>query len=342
MRAVSLSVAKKLRLGIIGCGDIAGYTAWMARLNPNILLVACIDKSQQRAAQFARRFKIPEAGQDYTRILRTDLLDGVYLAVPHHLHHAMLRDAIRAGLHVLVEKPVTRTLEEARMIQDVLNERPVCVGVNYQYRYDAGCYALAQAVRRGDLGRIHTIRCNLAWQREQEYFEASSWHAENAKSGGGTLITQGSHLLDIALWALDEKPAYALGHTARRKFTQVEVEDLTHAIIEMESGASVQISSTMAAVPEQALRIEVYGSCGTAIYSDRPWPRVKFLGVRVRKARPPVWGLHALQRSLEGFRRWVTGGPAYLTPLPEAISVLAAVEAVYRSARSGRKERVDL
>lgn len=335
-------MAKKLRLGIIGCGDIAGYIAWMARLNPNIRLAACIDTSPQRVAQFAQRFGIPHVGQEYKPILRKELIDAVYIAVPHHLHYAMLKDAIDAGIHVLVEKPVTRTLEEAKKIQSILGEESLCVGVNYQYRYDAGCFALAQSARSGDLGRIHSIRCNLAWQREEAYFEASSWHAQNAKSGGGTLITQGSHLLDIALWALDEKPALALGYTARRKFTKVEVEDLAHAIVEMESGASVQISSTMAATPEQGLRIEVYGSRGTAIYTNRPWPRVAFLGVRVRKARPPVWGLHALQRSLEGFRRWALGGSAYLTPLHEAIPVLATVEAIYRSARSGRRERIEI
>jgi predicted dehydrogenase len=155
------------------------------------------------------------------------------------------------------------------------------------------------------------------------------------------LITQGSHALDVVLWALGRRPVAASGHVAQRRFQQVQIEDLAQGTIELEDGALVQFSSSMVASPEQAMRIEVYGSQGTAIYRDRPLPHVRFRGARIKRARLPHWGVHALQRSLEGFRAWVTEGVPYLVPAREALPVLAVVEAVYRSARSGQSEPVE-
>jgi predicted dehydrogenase len=253
----------------------------------------------------------------------------------------MARAAIEAGRHVLVEKPVARTLAEGQEMARLAREGGVRVGVNYQFRYDPGCYALAMAARRGDLGRLHYGRCNLPWYREDGYFQQGPWRSQLARAGGGTLITQGSHILDVLLWAMGSPARAALGTVARRKFSQAEVEDLALGTVEMEDGALAQISSSMIARPEQAISIELYGERGTAIYRNRPLPHVCFRGVRVRRARPPVWGVHPLQRSLEAFRAWVVEDRPYLTPVQESLPVLAAVEAIYRSAQSGQRERIE-
>ena len=218
----------------------------------------------------------------------------------------------------------------------------VRVGVNYQYRYDTGCYALAQAARQGELGELYYGRCNVPWHRNAAYFELGAWRGKLARSGGGTLLTQGSHALDVLLWALDSPPRAATGMTARPGFPQAEVETVALGTVELENGALIQISSSMVARPEQTVTLELYGERGTALYSNRPWPHVRFRGLHVRRRRPPVWGVHALQRSLEAFRAWVMEGRPYLTPAGEALPVLAAVDALYRSSQSGEKETVRL
>lgn len=333
---------RALRLGIVGCGDIAGYTAGLARWNPGYQLAACCDHAPEQAEAFARRFRIPQTFTDYRDLFAEAGLDAVYLAVPHHLHAAMTTEAVERGLSVLVEKPVTRTLAEGRAVAALAQARGVKVGVNYQYRYDAGCYALARAAQRGDLGPVHSARLNLPWRRDRAYFEKSAWHARLDSAGGGTLITQGSHLLDIALWALGARPVSAMGYTARRVFTAVEVEDLAHGIVELAGGALISITSSLAAATEQAVTIELYGERATGIYTDRPWPRVRFVGRRLQSEPPPVWGVHALARSLEAFRRWVQADIPYLCPAPAALPVLAAVEALYHSARTGWREPIQL
>ncbi len=335
--------SNRLGLAIVGCGDVAGYTAWFARLNRGIRLIACCDISAERAAQFARRFHIPQACTDYAELLSGDARpDALYLAVPHHLHRPMVEAAIAQGIPVLVEKPLALTPLEGRQMVAAAESAGVKLGVNYQYRYDAGCYALARAIQAGTLGVVRYARCHLPWHRDESYFGASAWHARLATAGGGTLITQGSHLLDVVLWALGDRPVRAMGCTARRAFPDVEVEDLAQGIVEMSGGAFVEVCSSMAVHAEQALSIDIYGARGSAHYSDRPWPHVRFRGVRPPPFRVVGGRLHALQRSLEGFRAWVMADRPYLTPAAEALPVLAAVDTIYRSSRTGCREEIDL
>ena len=137
------------------------------------------------------------------------------------------------------------------------------------------------------------------------------------------------------------------GRDRGRVFKEVEVEDLALGIVEMADGALVEVCSSMVSHARQNLSIEVYGSRGTALYSNLPWPHVRFRGVRPTRQAPPGRGVHALQRSLAGFRAWVVGEPSaggrpYLTPADEALPVLAAVDAIYRSSRTGCREEVAL
>lgn len=332
-------MTRKLRLGVVGCGDIAGYTALFSRLIPQVSLSACCDVNAERADAYAKRHRIRSVFTDFNGMLSEAPIDAVYLAVPHHLHYAMILGSIQAGKPVLAEKPLTRTLAEGTQLVEAIIQQDVKVGVNYQYRYDSGCYALARAVQSGEMGQVRSMRINVPWRRTQAYFEGAAWHGRVAQAGGGTLITQGSHFLDIALWALGEAPVSAVGYTARPGF-DVEVDTLAHGIVETSGGTLVSITSTLAAAKEQAVTIEAYGERGTAIYSDRPLPHVKFTQGSVHRERPPVWGLHALHRSLAGFAKWILEDQPFLIPATSSLPVLAAVEAIYRSAEDGQKTRV--
>ena len=326
-----------LKLGIVGCGEIAELIALFSKLIRQVSLSACCDTNADRASSVAKRHRIGQVYSDYGEMLENADLDAIYLAVPHHLHYEMVTAALEAGKPVLIEKPLTRTLEEGiRLVAKAADQK---VGVNYQYRYDIGCYALARAVQSGVLGKIHSVRINIPWHRKQSYFESAPWHKTIARAGGGTLITQGSHFLDIALWALQEKPVTASGFTKSPGF-DVEVDTLTHGIVETEAETLISITSSMVAARVQAVSIEIYGDRGTAHYRNLPFPWVSFNGIRVRKERPPEWGIHALQSSLAGFAHWVLESKPYLIPAKDSLPVLAAVDAIYRSASSGQRETV--
>lgn len=333
-------MGKRLNLGIVGCGDIAGFTALVSRLVRQVRLVACCDTNHERARTFAAKHAIPNVFTDFSVFLNMDGLDAVYLALPHHLHANMILSAAEMGLHVLVEKPLTRTMAEGIDVIKRLRGTSVKIGVNYQYRYDTGCYAMARAVQSGKLGKVFSVNIQIPWHREKGYFEQAGWHKTIAQAGGGTLITQGSHFLDIAMWALSEPPVSAIGITGSPGF-DVEVDTLAHGIVEMRSGALVAVSSTMAAAVEEPARIDIFGDKGTAHYMNSPMPSLKFIGAKVHRAPPPQSGVHALHRSLAAFANWVLDDQLYLTPAESTLTVLAAVDAIYRSARSGGRVKID-
>lgn len=325
----------KLRLAIVGCGEIAGYVALLARFVPRLCLAACCDIDRERASRFAQRYRIPAVYQEYEALLDHELLDAVYLAVPHDLHLPLTVKAAEKGKAVLLEKPLARNTAEAQeLIRQIGNNK---VGVNYQYRYDRAAYALARAMQKGELGDINSIVIQVPWHRKSGYFEGSPWHRSLKRSGGGTLLTQASHFLDWAFWALKDKPQSAMGYIASIGF-KVEVETLAHGIVQSQRGTLISIVSSMICPKEDSVTIRVDGQAGSAIYREKPMPALKFRGVKVKTERPPVRGFHALQRSLAAFVAWVLDDQPYLIPAPEALSALAAVEAIYRSAQTGKRE----
>ncbi len=324
-----------VRLAIVGCGEIAGYVAWLARFVPRLQIIACCDRDQPRALRFAQRYRIPQAYQDYDALLENAAFDAVYLAVPHDLHCSMTLQAVERGKAVLLEKPLARHLDEGQKLIEQIGESKV--GVNYQYRYDSALYALARALQKRELGQIYSMCIQVPWHRGQEYFDLSPWHRSLERSGGGTLLTQASHFLDWAFWALGEKPHYAFGFTDSFAY-EVEVETIAHAVVQSQGGTLISLISSMICHKERAVSIQIDAQHGAAFYRDRPFPSVKFQGLKVRKEKPPVRGFHALQRSLAAFCAWLLDGTPYLIPAKEALPALAVVEAIYRSARTGKRE----
>ena len=268
---------KRLDLTITGCGGIANEMARLARITRGVRLVGCCDVSMERAEAFAKKHRIPRAFSDYGEMLGAVRMDAAYLAVPHFLHYEMLKMAVDAGRHVFVEKPITRTAAEGAEIVAYAGLKSIKIGVNYQYRYDLACYRLAHLAQSGQLGKILYARTNIPWHRERGYFEDSSWHKSMAQAGGGTLITQASHLIDVLLWAIGSPAVSASGVTAQKVFRDVEVEDFAAGRVELENGAVIQVTSSMVAASEQAVTVEVYGEQGTAVYSNRPWPRLRHI-----------------------------------------------------------------
>ncbi|MCP4625997.1 MAG: hypothetical protein GY850_21170 [bacterium] len=125
------------------------------------------------------------------------------------------------------------------------------------------------------------------------------------------------------------------------KFRDAEVEDLFMGSLEMENGRMIQISSSMIANPEQCATMEFYGEKGIGLYRGSFFPKSRFVGVKVKKKKPPVGGLHAIVASIEAFRRWVVSDIPYAMPVEKSLPVMAAVDAMYRSAGSGKTEAVD-
>ena len=331
----------KFRMGVIGCGDIARYVILAGKANKNIQIVGCADLDEKRAQKYARWFRIPAAYSDYTDMLKEVKMDAVYLAVPHYLHYPIIKEIMDYDLHIFSEKPLVTSLDDAVELSGLAANRGIKLGTNCQYRYDNNCYALVQACRRGDLGEIYYGRSNVPWHRSGRYFELGPWRANKSEAGGGTLMTQAIHSIDFLLWALGGKPLSVYGIIANAKFKDIEVEDLGMGVIEMDNGRYAEICSSMVVTPEQKVTVEVYGEKCMSVYTTNCYySSLRFKGAKVKKDKFPVKGIHAISRCLEYYRRWVLYDEEFLNKAENSYNALAAILAVYKSARSGKKEPV--
>jgi predicted dehydrogenase len=337
---------KRFTLGFIGCGDMATDLARVVRMTPGVAIGPCADPDIARRAAFAGRFAAGTGYGDAGELMERERPDALFVGIPHNLHYPVVMRALELGHHVLCEKPLAVTMRQAREMEEAARERKLKLAVNYQYRYDRSAHALIMLCRQGLLGGISHCRVNMPWRRGPEYFAAGAWRSRKAEAGGGTLLTQASHWIDIALEAMGSPPAAAMGMTARRRFKDVEVEDLGMGTVELSDGALLSVTGAMTANPHQRVRIEVYGERGTAVYTGPddfpPASRLLLLGLRKKRYSMPFPGLFSLQRNIIGFVRWVRDDAPYDNHAARSLPALATVLALYRSAESGRKETIEL
>ena len=319
----------KIKIAVVGCGDIAKAMLIIFKLTCGIKVVDLCDINEVRLKKQGKLFKSAGQHTDYKEMFEKTKADAVYLAVPHNLHYPIMKAAITNNLHMLCEKPITIKNENAIKIVEAAEEAGLKIAVNYQYRYDSNCYKLVKAVQKGDLGKINFIRCIVPWKRNQGYFDAAPWHAVKEKSGGGTLITQGSHLLDIILWMCNSGVRKASGVCKQLKFKNVEVEDFCFAELELDNEVPVQFLSTMAAPVEGKIVLEVFGDRGYGLYTKKLGSHVRFSGIKPPRYNYGYPAVHAVQKGVRDFRDYILTGKEHLCSGREAIKVLKAVNFIY-------------
>ena len=254
----------------------------------------------RRGGSLRAKFRVPRAYTDLAGLVADPDVQAWYVASPHDAHAPAAPRGHRPGIPVLCEKPLATTLEDGIDVCARARAAGVKVAVNYQYRFDRGCRELVDAARAGEFGDILFGSCTIPWHREAAYF-AGTWRASRERAGGGTLITQGSHALDILLSAAGGRPVRAWGAIARRRFADIEVEDLAMGCVETDTGCLLSVTSTAAATPERAVTIEVYGSRATAVWTGPSRPRLRVYGSRAgRRAAPDTGTAYAIRGRCAG------------------------------------------
>jgi predicted dehydrogenase len=195
--------------------------------------------------------------------LATAPIDAVTVATPTGLHGTVAIPAARAGKHVLCEKPLDTTPERSRSIVDACRESGVLLAPVFQYRFGAGAVTLKRAIERNRFGRILFVSGRVKWWRPQSYYDSGAWRGTWALDGGGCLMNQSIHTIDLILH-FGGSPDQVFGYTSTRTHTGIEVEDNACAVVRFRSGAIGVIESSTSCAPGFPLRIEVSGERGTA------------------------------------------------------------------------------
>lgn len=310
----------------------------------SIEIAAAVDPIIEKAIKLAGQNHSYQNAED---MYRNEDFDLVYIATPHHLHKPMIKQAFEEGKHVFCEKPVTTSIEDAREILKLDKKYSnLKLGFNYQYRYDYNCLNLVNAVQEGHLGEIYYATCNVYFSRSSDYFNEGEWRTKKETAGGGTLLIQGSHIIDIMIWALGE-PVNVIGKIDNLKFKNIDVEDIGFGIIEFENGSYGQVSSSMIIKSRKRRSIDrvelnVFGENGSCYYQG-PWPlsSIKWEGVKEYKIKEYNQGVSHFAECLKAFSNWILDDKTFLNTAQESTKVLGLIFALYKSSKTGRKEKVN-
>jgi len=340
--------------GIVGLGMIAGFQAQAIEALEGGRLVACCSRSKAKADVFAS----DHGGRAYREIdsfLADPELDIVCICTPSGAHLEPALRAAQAGRHLVVEKPLEITLERCdRIIEACAKHGVTCAGV-FPSRFSEAAGLVKKAVEAGRFGRLTVADARVKWFRSQEYYDKGGWRGTWRYDGGGALMNQSIHAVDLLGWFMGpvaEVQAFAgtLGHE------RIEVEDTAVAALRYESGAMGVIEGSTAVYPGFPKRIEISGTEGSAVLVEDALEKWEFLRageedprIRERYAAPSASGgaAAAADISFEGHRRQFadlvhaleTGGK----PRVDGVEARKAVEiilAVYESAESGTSVRL--
>jgi predicted dehydrogenase len=307
-----------MRLGIIGAGGISGTHVRAAQGIEGVEVVAVYGVNPDKTAALAHEAGAAAYG-DLERFLDHPM-DMVAIGSPSGLHGDQAIAAVRRGLHALVEKPLDIKTAKIDALIAEADRAGRTVGVFFQERLLPEVVALKQRIDGGELGLPLFISGQMHWYRPPEYYSASKWRGSPALDGGGVLINQGIHTLDLMLHLIG-KVRRVSGRTATRLHA-IEVEDTAACLIEFESGAFGTFEGTTAAHPGYARRIEIAGSKGRAVHEDPPRPAM------VADPTPH-------RRLLADFIDAARSGRPPICDAREGRRSVALIEAISRSAASG-------
>jgi len=312
-----------MRIGILGAGGISATHVRAAQAIPGVEIVAIHGANTGKTAALARQAGAA-ACDDLDRFLAQPM-DMVAIGSPSGLHARQAIAAARRGLHVLVEKPLDVTTAAVDQLIEEADRAGVTVGVFFQERLVPEIVAMQAAIAGGEIGDPLLASGHVRWYRPPEYYSGSRWRGTWALDGGGALMNQGIHTVDVLLHLLGAATRVS-GRIATRLHA-IEVEDTASALIEFAGGACATVEATTAAYPGFPRRLVITGTRGTLVHEDPPRPAA------VADATPH-------RRVLEDFIAAIAGGGTPACDAREGRRSVAVVEAIYRSARSGRWEHV--
>lgn len=265
-----------IRAAIVGCGVIGRHHAVVLAAHPRFEVTALIDTTvgdaEQLAQSLASEHGAPQPAVSTTlgEAIAGANADLVVVCTPSGTHIDIASEAIAAGLHTVVEKPLDVDVAKGRRFAELATDaagRGIHVSVISQHRFDPASVAVSAAVEDGRFGRITSAVASVAWWRSQEYYDGGDWRGTWALDGGGAVMNQGVHTVDLLRWFLG-RPVDVQAHTGLLAHERLEVEDTAVATVRFESGALAVVHATTAAYPGLTVRLQVHGSTGSAIIDN--------------------------------------------------------------------------
>jgi len=342
-------------IGIVGAGLIADFHARAIKSIKGARLTAILSRSEEKAKLFADKFKC-KGYCSSTEFYNDKNIDIVSICTPSGLHLESAIESINAGKHLIIEKPLEITLKRCDKIINECEKKGLKVGGIFQSRFYDGSQLMRKAIDQNRFGKLVLGDAYVKWFRSQEYYDKGVWKGTKKYDGGGALINQSIHAVDLLQWYMGQvKSVQALkgifGHN------NIEVEDSAVAALEFLNGAYGVIEGSTAIYPGFLKRIEISGTKGSAILEEEDIKFWKFAEEKkeddiIRKkydkktstgggsADPAAISFEGHKRQFESFINALREGK---NPSPDAIEArksVAIILAIYESAEKGKKIKV--
>jgi predicted dehydrogenase len=349
---------RPLRVAVIGTG-MGRYHMKEFVESPNVKLAAVCDLNREEAVHFGREYGAERILTDVEELWEVPNLNAISIAVPNYLHAPIAIEALRRGLHVLCEKPMATTLQEAKEMVATADEQNKRLMIGMSQRFKPESLALRGMVERGELGEVYYARGTWIRRRGVPVIHFSSggsmgrgsWFVDKGKAGGGALFDIGVHMLDLTWWLMgNPRPVSVSASSYRnlwnkefeRRGVPYDVDELSSALVRFEDGATAFFDVSWAANQDNEINVRVFGTeAGLQAY-----PPVVY--------REPRWGeLHSDKVEIKEVEAGLTPRRHFVDCIrdpekqmiasgQECLNVMAVLDAVQRSAASGREVEVDL
>lgn len=332
----------KLKIAIIGCGRISVvYKEAFKNLSDTIEVRFAVDKVLDRAESFAKEFEQCSFSDRIEDLLEEDL-DVVHICTPHFLHKEQIIKCLDKGIHVLTEKPLAITLQDADAIIEVANSSGRKFGVIFQNRYIEGVVKAKQLIDSGEMGKVLGAWSSLTWWRPPSYYECD-WKGSWEKEGGGVLIDQAIHSIDLVQHLVGSKVKWIKGQIDNRVLKSVEVEDVASAAIGFENGCIYSLFATNYYTKSSPIQIEIMCENGiinikgfdVTIEKDGETTTIEH-NDKIESGGQGYWGIYHYYQIKEFYDNVIEDTPVKVTGY-EGKKALEIVLGVYESAKESIK-----
>lgn len=340
-----------MRTAIVGCGKVAHlHAAALARL-PESEFVAVCDADLARARAFGERYGAG-AFTDCSEMIRAAAVEAIAVCTPHPLHAAPAIAAINAGVHVLVEKPLASTVADCDAMIAAARRSGVTLGVVSQRRFFEPVVRMKRAIDEGKLGTpVLGVVTMYSW-RDEAYYRSDPWRGRWDTEGGGVLINQSPHHIDILLWLMGPVAEVA-GRWANLNHPYIEVEDTAAAVLRFRSGGLGSIVVSLSQRPGIYTKIHVHGSNGVSVGAETDTGATFIAGMSEAVAPPfnDIWTIpgetadsgpspfdparYHERQARDFLRAAIEHRPPAVTA-EEGRAVVEVIEAIYRQGGPGR------
>ncbi|HTU17937.1 MAG TPA: Gfo/Idh/MocA family oxidoreductase [Gemmataceae bacterium] len=345
--------SSKIGFAVVGCGMIARFHARALAEVPDARLAALVSRREENARAMAAELDLDcTVATDLNAVLARPDVQAIIVTTPSGAHLEPAVDAAKAGKHVVVEKPLEITTQRCDQIIDACNRHGVKLCTIFPSRFGDANRTLKSAVEAGRFGRLTLGETTCKWWRSQAYYDEGGWKGTKALDGGGALMNQAIHNVDLLLWMMGDV-AQISGFTATLAHERIEVEDTAVACLRFANGALGVIQATTGVYPGLPKTIAVHGDRGTVVIEqddvlrweltpETPEDRAikerfaQKTGASGGSSNPAAISHVGHARQLADFVRAIQSNTAPLVDGREGRRAVAVIEAIYQSAATGR------